>query len=185
MRDISRLGAWLGDTVNTELCVRARTHRSWLHYVVVLNSSYKVLGRMLGLDSGVTSSAKNLGNIFEHLMWLALEEDRCEWILGVLECLPAGDLTLYFSDFAGETYGPYVVAADEQVDQIQRRLEDGTFKSRCVDEETNKCVAHVQISTSRGIVLEGHLTLFEYAVHDGDTLTVIMVPGDAEVRESA
>ena len=28
MRDISRLGAWLGDLVNTELCVRARTHRS-------------------------------------------------------------------------------------------------------------------------------------------------------------
>ena len=28
MCNISRLGAWLGDVVNTELCVRARTHRS-------------------------------------------------------------------------------------------------------------------------------------------------------------
>ena len=68
MRGISRLGAWLGDSVNTELCVRAHTHRSGVQYVVVLNSSYKGLGTMLGLDSGVNSSTINVGNIFEHLM---------------------------------------------------------------------------------------------------------------------
>ena len=86
-RDISRLGAWLGDVVHTERCVRARTRRARVQFVVVLNSSYKVLGTKLGLDSGVNSSANNVGNIFEHLMWLALEEKRCEWILGVLRCL--------------------------------------------------------------------------------------------------
>ena len=90
-RDINRLGAWLGDTVNTELCVRARTHRPRVKYVVVLNSSYKELGTMLGLDSGVNSSANNVANIFEHLMWLALEEDRCEWILAVLRCVRVND----------------------------------------------------------------------------------------------
>ena len=87
MCNISRLGAWLGDVVNTERCVRAHTHRSRVQYVVVFNSSYKMLGTLLGLDSGVNSSANNVGNIFEHLMWLALEEHRCEWILGVLRCL--------------------------------------------------------------------------------------------------
>ena len=87
MRDISRLGAWLGDVVNTERCVRAHTHRSKVEFVVVFNSSYKMLGTSLGLDTGVNSSANNVGNIFEHLMWLALEEHRCEWILGVLQWL--------------------------------------------------------------------------------------------------
>ena len=87
MCNISRLGAWLGDVVNTELCVRAHTHRSRAAYVLVMNSSYKELGTLLGLHSGVNSSANNVGNIFEHLMWLALEEYRCEWILGVLRCL--------------------------------------------------------------------------------------------------
>ena len=96
MCDISRLGAWLGDVVNTELRVRAHTHRSGVQYVVVHNSSYKVLGKRLGLASGTNSSDNNVGNLFEHLMWLALEEHRCEWILGVLRWLavhgtPHGD----------------------------------------------------------------------------------------------
>ena len=93
MCNISRLGAWLGDVVNTELCVRARTHRSGAAYVVVLNSSYKQLGSLLDLDSGHISSANNVGNLFEHLMWLALEEYRCEWILGVLRCLAVDGTT--------------------------------------------------------------------------------------------
>ena len=47
--DICRLGAWLGDTVNTELCVREIcTHRLNKPYVVVHNSSYEGLGTVLG-----------------------------------------------------------------------------------------------------------------------------------------
>ena len=33
MREISRLGAWLGDVVHKELCVRAHTHRPGVQYV--------------------------------------------------------------------------------------------------------------------------------------------------------
>ena len=121
MRDISRLGAWLGDLVNTELCVRARTHGSRVKYVVVLNSSYKALGRKLGLDSGVTSSAKNLGNIFEHLMWLALEEDRCEWILGVLRCLRTGGTA---TDGASSAGAPGA-SQPAETETKQRRADSG------------------------------------------------------------
>ena len=35
MRHMSQLGAWLGDLVNTELCIRARTIRSPVDYVCV------------------------------------------------------------------------------------------------------------------------------------------------------
>ena len=69
--------------MNTELCVRAGTHKPRAKYVVVHNDSYKRLGTVLHLDTGRISSANNVGNVLEHLMWLALEENRCEWILGV------------------------------------------------------------------------------------------------------
>ena len=74
----------MGDTVNTELCVRCGRAKPRAQYVVVKNDSYKRLGTVLHLDTGWNSSANNVGNVLEHLMWLALEEDRCEWILGVL-----------------------------------------------------------------------------------------------------
>ena len=76
MCNISRLGAWLGDVANTERCMRAGTHKSKAAYVVVHNSSYKHLADLLGWQSGWCSSSNNVGNIFEHLMWLALEEYR-------------------------------------------------------------------------------------------------------------
>ena len=87
MRDISRLGAWLGDTVHTELCVRTGSHHRGVKWVVVNNENYKELGTLLEVDTGQITSANNMGNMLEHLMWLALEEHRCEWILGVLRCL--------------------------------------------------------------------------------------------------
>ena len=100
-------------------------------------------------------------------------------------------LTLYFSQVTGEIHGPMHFAPDERVEQIQHWLEHDTFRSRCVDEETNECLAHAQISTSCGMVLDQCRNLDDYPVCDGDTLTVIVVPADdlsvleAEVRESA
>ena len=44
---------------------------------------------------------------------------------------------LYFIEDGGEVHGPMPWAADERVEQIQQWLEEDTFKSRCVDEETN------------------------------------------------
>ena len=87
MCQICRLGAWLGDVANTERCVRAGKCRRSAAFVAVHNASYKKLADMLGWKSGWNSSPNNVGNLFEHLMWLALEDCRCEWILGVLRCL--------------------------------------------------------------------------------------------------
>ena len=203
MRDICRLGAWLGDLVNTELCVRARTHVPWVNYVEVSHSLYTALGRMIGLDNDIclalypgarnldyvfehlVPSAGNLGYIFEHLMWLALEEDRCEWILGVLRCLPIEYVTLYFSELAGQIHGPMQFAADELVEQVQQWLEQEACRSRCVDEETKKRLAHAQISTSSGDVLETCRHLYEYAVSNNETLSVILMRADADFRETA
>ena len=100
-------------------------------------------------------------------------------------------LTLYFSEVNAEMHGPMHVARDEQVEHIQAWLEEKTFRSRCFDEETNERLAHVEISTSSGRVLDQCRNLYNYPVSDGDTLTVILVPADdlsvleAEVRESA
>ena len=101
--------------------------------------------------------------------------------------------TLYFSEVTGEIHGPMYFAPDERVEQIQQWLEEDTFRSRCVDEETNEWLAHAEISTSCGMVLDHCRNLPDYhpIVCDGDTLTVVLVPADdlsvleAEVRESA
>ena len=83
---------------------------------------------------------------------------------------------MYFSEVSGEVHGPMLCAADERVEQIQQWLEEDTFRSRCVDEETNEWLAHVEISTRCGMVLNLTRTLDEYPVRDGDTLTVFIVP---------
>ena len=101
------------------------------------------------------------------------------------------DTQLYFSEVSGDIHGPLHFAPDEPVEQIQQRLEEDTFRSRCVDNKTNAWLAHVEILTSCGQLLELYRTLDDYPVGDGDNLTVILVPADdlsvleAEVRESA
>ena len=62
------------------------------------------------------------------------------------------------------------------MEETQQWLEEETFHSRCVDEETNEWLAHVEISTSCGEVLDERRTLDEYPLCDGDTLTVVVVP---------
>ena len=87
-------------------------------------------------------------------------------------------LTLYFYEVNGEIHGPMHVARDEQVEQIQAWLEEKTFRSRCFDEETNERLAHVQMSTSSGRVLDQCRNLGNYRLSDGDILTVILVPAN-------
>ena len=65
---------------------------------------------------------------------------------------------------------------NERVEHLQQWLEEETFRSRCVDEETGRFVALVEILTSCGMVLDLTRTLDEYPVRDGDTLTVFIVP---------
>ena len=100
MREICLLGAWLGDVVNTELRVRDRSQRPWVKYVAVKNYSYNMLFTMLGWDRGTKSFDWALSNICEHLMWLALEEDRCEWILGILREASRRNTTAFRSTLA-------------------------------------------------------------------------------------
>ena len=69
-------------------------------------------------------------------------------------------------------------APDEPVEQILQRLEGNTFRSRCVDNKTNAWLAHVEILTSCGQLLELYRTLDDYPVGDGDNLTVILVPDE-------
>ena len=65
-------------------------------------------------------------------------------------------------------------APDERVEQIQHWLEEQTFRSRCVDEDTNEWLAHATLSTSHGEVLDKRSRLNERSVHDGDILLVIL-----------
>ena len=85
---------------------------------------------------------------------------------------------LYFSEFNGGMHGPMQFRLDESVEVIQERLEKVTFRSHCVEEKTNRCLAQAQISTSCGKVLtQGH-NLNEYPVFDECILTVILVSAD-------
>ena len=85
-------------------------------------------------------------------------------------------LRLYFSEVSGEVHGPMLWAAHERVEQIQQWLEEEMFRFLCVDEETNQWLAHVELSTESGIVLDFTRTLDEYHVVDGDTLYVVVIP---------
>ena len=71
------------------------------------------------------------------------------------------------------------------MEEILLRLEEETFRSRCVDDETNRCLAHAEILTSCGMVLNLCRNLDEYPVFDGDTLTVILVPDEATAPDEA
>ena len=45
-------------------------------------------------------------------------------------------LTLYFCEVSSDIHGPLHFKPDERIEQIQQWLEEDTFRSRCVDEET-------------------------------------------------
>ena len=76
-------------------------------------------------------------------------------------------------------------APDEGVEQIQLYLETPTFRSRCIHEETNDSLAHVEIFTCKGKVLDLFDTLEDYPVGDRDILTVILVPDEATSPQEA
>ena len=79
-------------------------------------------------------------------------------------------------------HGPIHFSSHESVEVIQQWLDEETFRSRCVDEETNEWLAHAEISTSCGMVLtEGH-NLNEYPVSNEGILTVILVSADELTR---
>ena len=58
---------------------------------------------------------------------------------------------------------------------IQQRLEAETFSSLCQYNVTKECLTVVQILTSCGVVLDSSHSLNQCPVHDGDTLTVVLV----------
>ena len=86
MCERNRPGAWLADCMITELKVREQGLRSSVHYHAVGNPEYQIIGQEMGIaqECGTNSSANNVGNQLECLCWVALEEDRPEWIIALV-----------------------------------------------------------------------------------------------------
>ena len=86
MCERSRPGAFLADCMITELKVREQGSRSSVHYHVVGNGEYQAMGHEMGIVNHEigNSSANNVGNQLECLCWVALEEDRPEWIIALV-----------------------------------------------------------------------------------------------------
>ena len=86
MCERSRPGAYLADCMITELKVREQGSRSSVHYHAVGNGEYQIIGHEMGIaqECATNSSANNVGNQLECLCWVALEEDRPEWIIALV-----------------------------------------------------------------------------------------------------
>ena len=86
MCERSRPGAFLADCMITELKVREQGSRSSVHYHVVGNGEYQAMGHEMGIVNHEigNNSANNVGNQLECLCWVALEEDRPEWIIALV-----------------------------------------------------------------------------------------------------
>ena len=80
---MANMGAWVGDCIISELSVRAGKMRPNRKYRCTSNEAYVVLGNRLDVNTGVYGSRNNIGNVMEHLMWIAFEEDRYAFAVAV------------------------------------------------------------------------------------------------------
>jgi len=80
----SRPGAWLGDCLYTEWLVRLGKASPNVEFLAVGNEYYKTFAEeIVMIRFPMNSSSNNVGNQFEFLFWLALEERRYQWALSV------------------------------------------------------------------------------------------------------
>ena len=86
-RNVCRPGSWLADLLATELRVRRQELRPNAKFWAISNDAYASLAKDLNISQQNCNSANNVGNILEHLTWVALEEKRCIWALGVVSFL--------------------------------------------------------------------------------------------------
>ena len=86
-RNVCRPGSWLADLLATELRVRRQELRPNAKFWAISNDAYASLAKSLDISQETCNSANNVGNILEHLTWVALEEKRCIWALGVVSFL--------------------------------------------------------------------------------------------------
>jgi len=84
MCERSRPGAFLADCMITELKIREHGAKCKVHYHVVYNAEYYLMGHEMGIVKNGNSSANNVGNQLECLCWVALEEDRPLWIIALV-----------------------------------------------------------------------------------------------------
>ena len=82
--DICRISSWLGDGVHTEVLIRNGILKRTIEFTAIGNDAYKRLWTALDLPNTENCSSNNCGNILEHMMWLAFESGRYNWILGVV-----------------------------------------------------------------------------------------------------
>ena len=79
-----RPGAWLQDSVYSELLVEQGTRRDDIEFKAVGNREYKAFAQRIGMPESVTTrSSNNCGNQMEFLSWVAWEEERYDWIWSV------------------------------------------------------------------------------------------------------
>jgi hypothetical protein len=81
--NICCIGSWLGDIVHTEVSIRNGNKKS-IKFKAISNEAYKRLWIALDLPNTENCSSNNCGHILEHMMWLAFESGRYNWILGVV-----------------------------------------------------------------------------------------------------
>ena len=87
LRHVCKPGAWLLDTVYTEILVIERLRPTTIIYEVVGNVELQHMAELI-LDPvysrAVLDRGRNyVGNVMEHLAWLALEEGRDELVVAV------------------------------------------------------------------------------------------------------
>ena len=87
LRHVCKPGAWLLDTVYTEILVIEGLRPATIIYEVVGNVELQFLAELIldPVDSrAVLDRGKNyVGNVIEHLAWLALEDGRDELVVAV------------------------------------------------------------------------------------------------------
>ena len=92
-RSSADLGGWLADYMNTVFRVAHHGARADAKYVVVDNALYRSVAQMTFTTfidgaassvSGPPSSTVALGDIWESLVWHAYENDRPEFVLGMI-----------------------------------------------------------------------------------------------------
>ena len=83
MREASRFGIWLADVVYTVMLVELNLARLDVEFVVVQKGTYAELAAELCVKGDRNNASYNLGNVFEFLTWVTLEEIRFEWIVAL------------------------------------------------------------------------------------------------------
>jgi len=156
---MSNMGAWLGDCIMSELSVRAGKMQAKKKYRATSNVAYVALGNGVGVNTGYYSSPNNIGNVMEHLMWIALEEEHYAWAVAVQHWVlhqwesqedtegQNPDVGLIEEDFLDATVYPMVMYETKEHTGDNISLPSGSWivaaRYASMDEQTSKDVTKI------------------------------------------